>query len=282
MLDGEVRGGIDSCVHDRHTVMIRTQMLLRTGVQRMSKATPVALSSFRAAQAQASTSNAVRLPTVALQRAWLSTAPGPGDEGPGSGEGEGAPGTGEKQSGAMQAMDYDDYDDYQEPTTAGGKVAAWTRLLMQIGFLGAIAACFGVAAVELFPGPTGPSNMYSAGFDVVRINAEVQKMVGDDMTAYGRSVGRRHIDSHKYVHEDGSNRTRIRFNVMGRKGRAMVWAEMSDRMGDVEGEFAYLIVQDQRTGRIFTVHDNRSQLDQLPKTEGVGAIGAFIANLIPK
>ena len=81
------------------------------------------------------------------------------------------------------------------------------------------------------------------------------------------------------LHEDGSNRTRIRFNIQGKKGRVMVWAEMSDRMGDVD-EFAYLIAQCQRTGKVITIHDNRNQLDQLPPNDEVGAIGKMIAGLM--
>jgi hypothetical protein len=195
-------------------------------------------------------------------RAALSTVPPPNE---GGGEEK------EKTNGAMQAVDFDDYDDYEEPTTASGKVAMWTRTLMQLGFLGAIAVCFTMMAIELFPGPTGSSSMYTNAFEIIRSNAEVQRMTGEGMSAYGRVVGRRHIDSHKYEHEDGSSRTRIRFNVMGPKGRAMVWAEMSDRMGeDLNGEFAYLIVQDQRTGRVLTVQDNRSRLDALPPVQSEG------------
>ncbi len=183
------------------------------------------------------------------------------------------------KSGAMTEFNMDDYDDYEEPETAGGKVAMWTRIFLQFGFLAAIAGCFVVAARELFPGPTSPNSMYSRGVDVARSNAEVLRITGDDAKAYGRSVGRRHIDSRAYVHEDGSNRTRIRFNIQGKKGRVMVWAEMSDRMGDVD-EFAYLIAQCQRTGKVITIHDNRNQLDQLPPNDEVGAIGKMIAGLM--
>lgn len=183
--------------------------------------------------------------------------------------------------GALQQIDYDEYDDYQEPTTAGGKVAMWTRTFLHLFFLGAVTGCFLLMAKELFPGPTSPTNMYGRAFDIVRGNAEVQKMTGEDMSAYGRRVGSRQIDSRKYTHEDGTERTRIRFNVMGKRGRAMVWAEMSSRMGDTE-EFAYLIVQDRRTGRVLTVQDNRSALDELPPGEEVGAIGKFLSGILPK
>jgi hypothetical protein len=167
---------------------------------------------------------------------------------------------------ALQEFDYDNHDDYEEPTTAKGWVAMYTRTALHLTFLAAVAYCFAVAAVELFPGPTGPNNMYNRAFDLVRTNADVQSMTGENMSAYGRSVGRRHIDSRTYTHEDGTERTRIRFNVMGKRGRAMVWAEMSNHMGDMD-EFAYLIVQDRRSGRILTLHDNRAALDALPPRE---------------
>ena len=175
-------------------------------------------------------------------------------------------GSDKSKPGALQQFDYDDYDDYEEPTTAKGKVAMFTRTFLQLGLLGIFAYCMVVVAVELFPGPTGANNMYARAFDLVRTNAEVQKITGENMTAYGRSQGRRHIDSRTYLHDDGTTRTRIRFNVMGKKGKAMVWAEMSNNMGDME-EFAYLILQDRRSGRILTLHDNRTALDALPPRE---------------
>ncbi len=56
---------------------------------------------------------------------------------------------------------------------------------------------------------------------------------GEDMKAFGRDSGRNtegrrnHIDSYKYKAEDGSNRTRVRFNIKGAKGQVHVWAEVS-------------------------------------------------------
>lgn len=53
------------------------------------------------------------------------------------------------------------------------------------------------------------------------------------MKAYGRDTGRHaegrrnHVDSRKYKEADGSNRTRIRFNIKGPKGKLRVWAEVS-------------------------------------------------------
>jgi hypothetical protein len=52
------------------------------------------------------------------------------------------------------------------------------------------------------------------------------------MKAFGRDVGRHtegrrnHVDSYKYVAEDGSNRLRIRFNIKGEKSQVLVWTEV--------------------------------------------------------
>jgi hypothetical protein len=91
------------------------------------------------------------------------------------------------------------------------------------------------------------------------------QICGSDMKAFGRDVGRNtegrrnHVDSRKYKEADGSNRTRIRFNVKGSKGQAQVWAEVSDKMAS--NEFVYVICQDMRTGRVVTIQDNRARLE---------------------
>ena len=59
-------------------------------------------------------------------------------------------------------------------------------------------------------------------------------IAGNGMKAFGRDVGRNtegrrnHIDSYQYTGEDGSRRTRIRFNVKGDKAKVLVWAEVRD------------------------------------------------------
>ena len=91
-------------------------------------------------------------------------------------------------------------------------------------------------------------------------------MVGESMKAYGRdsgarSEGRRNfIDSYGYTAEDGSKRMRVRFNIKGAKGRVLVWTEVSDRMP--ANEYVYLVAQDQRTGKVLTVTDNRDRLEE--------------------
>jgi hypothetical protein len=92
------------------------------------------------------------------------------------------------------------------------------------------------------------------------------------MKAYGRDVGRNtegrrnHVDSRVYEGEDGSKRLRIRFFVQGSRGRALVWAEVSNKMAD--SEYVYLICQDMRTGKVVTIQDNRARLDAEMMTKG--------------
>lgn len=61
----------------------------------------------------------------------------------------------------------------------------------------------------------------------------------------------------KYKASDGSNRTRIRYTVSGPRGKAVIYAEVSDKMES--HEFVYLITKDMRTGRVYTLIDNRSR-----------------------
>ena len=85
------------------------------------------------------------------------------------------------------------------------------------------------------------------------------------MKAFGKDVGkhvegrRNHIESFKYIAINGSNRTRIKFNVKGNKAKVIVYAEVSDNMN--ANELVYLICQDSRTGKVVTVIDNREMLD---------------------
>jgi hypothetical protein len=90
-------------------------------------------------------------------------------------------------------------------------------------------------------------------------------MLGSNLKAFGRDSGRNtegrrnHVDSYKYIAEDGSNRLRVRFNIKGDKGQVLVWAEVSDRMKS--DEYVYIILQNLQTGRVLTVQDHRDELD---------------------
>ena len=159
----------------------------------------------------------------------------------------------------------DEYDDYEEPKTAGQKVRLYSIIFMRLLLLTIGAICVYYTAQELFPGRNSPNSLFSEVFDILRVHDEVRGTTGEPMTAFGRDFGRNtegrrnHVDSRKYKAEDGSNRTRVRFNVKGPRGQFQVWAEVSDKMANTE--FVYLIVQDVRTGRVVTLHDNRARLE---------------------
>jgi hypothetical protein len=61
----------------------------------------------------------------------------------------------------------------------------------------------------------------------------------------------------RYKGADGSNRTRIRYTVSGPRGKANIYAEVSDKMES--HEFVYLIAKDMKSGRVYTVIENRTR-----------------------
>lgn len=179
----------------------------------------------------------------------------------------------------------DDYDDYEEPKTAGQKVRLYWILFMRLSLLALGLVCVYYTAQELFPGRNSPNSLFSEVFDLLRVNDDVRGTTGEPMTAFGRDFGRNtegrrnHIDSRKYKAEDGSNRTRVRFNVKGPRAQFQVWAEVSDKM--LNTEFVYLIVQDVRTGRVMTIHDNRARLEaQMAENSTAGEGDNVIASLM--
>lgn len=172
----------------------------------------------------------------------------------------------QKQQGAMTRFDDDDYDDYyQEPQTAKEKVAFYTAILLRLVFLGLGVALVAVTAQELFPGRMSPNSLFNEVFEILRYNEDVMLTVGSSMKAYGkdhggRAEGRRNfVDSYGYKAEDGSKRMRVRFNIKGSKGKVVVWAEVSDKMP--ANEYVYVVFQDARTGKVYTVSDNRDRLE---------------------
>lgn len=161
-------------------------------------------------------------------------------------------------------LESEDFDDYEEPKTAGQKVAAYGMLTLRLGFILAALACVGITVRELFPGRMSPNALFNEAFEVVRENEEIVSIVGEEMRAFGRDVGRNtegrrnHVESRSYVEADGSKRTRVRFYVKGPKGKVIVFAEVSNL--SPSKEFAYLICQDARTGRVVSIQDNRASM----------------------
>lgn len=165
-------------------------------------------------------------------------------------------------------------DDYYDDFESSGSKNSWKRYVTY-AFSFSLLGLFGWAgyslAQELF-GRSSPNNLFSETFEKVRYNDEIILMTGSPMKAYGQDSGRRsegrrnHVANRKYDGSDGSKRTRIRYTVSGPKGKAIVYAEVSDRMEN--HEFVYLIVKHVRTGRVHTLEDNRDMLDEKSRSSG--------------
>ena len=195
----------------------------------------------------------------------------------------------EKDSGGQQSLvamdeDYDDYE-YEEPRTAADAFNNYFVLGMQLLFIGGLMGGAFYMGKELFPGRLNPNGLYSEAYEILRKHDDVVRICGEDMRAFGRDTGsesrRNHIDSRKYVEADGSERVRIRFNIKGGKGHVKVWAEASSSMG--ANEWVYLIVQNQRTGKVMTIEDERDRLQRemlLNKTDDTTGTGSQLTDAL--
>jgi import inner membrane translocase subunit TIM21 len=149
--------------------------------------------------------------------------------------------------------------------TPGQKVVEASRLTMWGGIAVFAACCAYYIGRELFPTKMSPNRVFDRSFAAIRADSEVQRRYGDSLKAYGRDHGghregrRNFIEHTEYTDaEDGSKRTRVRYNLEGRFGTAFVFAEVSASMPS--GEFVYILVQDKSNGRVHTVVDNRAAL----------------------
>lgn len=148
--------------------------------------------------------------------------------------------------------------------TPGEKVVATTRLFFWTSALAFASVCAYYIGKELSPTKMSPNAVFDSATSTIRENAEIQRRFGTFKT-YGRDhgghrEGRRNFVEHTEYNdeEDGSRRTRVRFNLEGQYGNAFVFAEVSKDMP--KGEFVYILVQDKRNGQVITVCDNRSAL----------------------
>lgn len=177
-------------------------------------------------------------------------------------------------AGALKKFDADEYDDW-EPKTAKEKVSYYSQIAFTLGLLGLGSACVYVFIKEVNPFGRSPQSIFDHAVDRLIIKDEIKEITGPSPRAYGRdhgsqSEGRRNIvDSRVYKERDGSQRTRVRFNIKGTKGRVMVWAEVSDKMAS--NEYVYLICQDMRTKRVITVEDNRARLETEMEVASMGS-----------
>jgi len=169
--------------------------------------------------------------------------------------------------------------------TPGEKVVVGTRLMMWLG-LGALASVCGYYIVkELVPTKMSPNSVFDNAFDRIKDNTEVNRTLGGSLKAYGRDHGghregrRNFIEHTEYkCEEDGSNRTRVRFNLEGKYGTAFVFAEVSSDMKS--GEFVYILVQDKRNGHVVSVVDNRSAMTAARLSGGDKEGMSAISNLL--
>jgi len=177
--------------------------------------------------------------------------------------------TGSASSGSgIRKLDYDEQDDYEfeEPKTFADKVRVYSKLTAQWLFLLSLLGCASYMAYELLFSGVSPTKLYDDAFARLQHDETVKSQItGEDMRCYGRggSESRRNqVDSFTYTEENDrpvSKRTRIRFNIEGKKGKALVYAEVSDNLPEGE-KFVYLIVQDKRNGRVITLVDNRDRI----------------------
>ena len=149
--------------------------------------------------------------------------------------------------------------------TPGEKVVVGTRLAMWAGIAVFAATCAYYIGKELLPSKMSPNSVFDTAFEKIRHHPEILQRFGEPLKAYGRDHGghregrRNFIEHTQYTSkDDGSKRTRVRFNLEGQFGQAFVFAEVSADMPS--GEFVYLLVQDKRNGRVITVIDNRAAL----------------------
>lgn len=159
-----------------------------------------------------------------------------------------------------------DPDDTKEIVlTPGQKVAAASRLTMWAGIFAFACGCAYFIGRELIPTKMSPNSVFNGASKAIKANSQVTRKYGDTIKFYGKDHGghregrRNFIEHTQYTNqEDGSNRTRVRFNMEGQFDSAVCFAEVSSEMAS--GEFVYVLVQDKRSGRVITVIDNRAAL----------------------
>lgn len=147
--------------------------------------------------------------------------------------------------------------------TPGEKVVAATRLSMWLGILAFASVCAYYIGKELLPTKMSPNTVFNGASQVIRDNPQVQRQYGDKLKFYGKDHGghregrRNFIEHTEYTSEDdGSKRTRVRFNLEGQFAQAFCFAEVSNAYDD----YVYILVQDKQNGRVITVKDNRAAM----------------------
>ena len=145
---------------------------------------------------------------------------------------------------------------------------AGVNLMVLGGVVVAVGVCGYLISKELFPSKMSPNSVFNQAFEVVRNHSEVTARLGTPVKGYGRDYGsaregrRNFIDHDQYVDDDGIYRTRVKFNVEGPNGKAVVFAEQSANSNP--GEFSYVILDHVMRGRRDTIAliDNRRELSR--------------------
>ncbi|KAG7341308.1 TIM21 domain containing protein [Nitzschia inconspicua] len=147
--------------------------------------------------------------------------------------------------------------------TPGEKVVAATRLSMWLGILAFASVCAYYIGKELLPTKMSPNTVFNGASKVIKEDYQVQRQYGEKLKFYGKDHGghregrRNFIEHTEYTsEEDGSKRTRVRFNMEGQFASAFCFAEVSNQYDD----YVYILVQDKQTGRVLTVKDNRAAI----------------------
>jgi import inner membrane translocase subunit TIM21 len=159
----------------------------------------------------------------------------------------------------------DDAETSELVLTPGQKVVAASRLGLWAG-IGAFAlACAYYIGRELIPTKMSPNSAFNSAASLIRKHPQVLRQYGESIKVYGRDHGghregrRNFVENTQYESpDDGSKRTRVRFNLEGQFAEAFCFAEVSNQMPS--GEFVYVLVQDKQSGRVITVVDNRAAL----------------------
>lgn len=188
---------------------------------------------------------------VSLQKSrWVRTLSSQGNQG--------------KEEPPKKEGDGDD-DTKEIVLTPGEQVVAASRLTMWAGIFGFAVACAYFIGKELIPTKMSPNSVFNGASAVIRDHPVVKQQYGESLKFYGKDHGghregrRNFIEHTEYTNpDDGTKRTRVRFNLEGQFNSAFCFAEVSNDMPS--GEYVYVLVQDKRTGRVITVVDNRAAL----------------------
>lgn len=148
-------------------------------------------------------------------------------------------------------------EEAQTPVQRGVNVAVWAGVALVVG------VCGYYIGTEIMPWGISPNTVFSESFEKVRNNSEVVARLGTPVKGYGRgtSDGRRnYIDHDEYVDDDGRKCTRVKYNLEGPNGKAVVYAE---KVKGVDG-FSYLLLEHATRARtdVIALEDNRKVLSR--------------------